>query len=199
MDTPIGTSTLRPWDDSPGYDLISLGLVALVVLLIGVWLTHFFRQPPAGFEDYETKRAQLFQDKSFTTGDGQLTSEGHLILAQWIDFNLRSADGDTIAPQFRENLAAALKKERVSREALQRARAHDPDARLTLADEPAPPALSWAKTWVAKQSERLDQTRAGASARLELAKLCDELELKEEAAREREKVRSVRPDHPGLR
>lgn len=197
MDQPIGNATMRAWDDSPGYDLISLGLVGLVVLLIAVWLTHFFRQPAPGFEDYETRRARLFQDRNFTASDGQLTSEGYLMLAQWVDFNLRPADGESIPPQLRENLVLALRREKLERAGLKDSKSAW--ARAVLAENPEPPARAWAQEWVRRRSERFDRSGTSPSVRLELAKFCDELELKEEAAREREKVRTVRPDHPGLK
>ncbi|MBI2920009.1 MAG: hypothetical protein HYY18_02870 [Planctomycetes bacterium] len=168
MDDKIGTASLRPYDDSPGYDLISLGLVVFVTLLIGVWGTYFFRQPPPGIEDYTQVRNRT--DLS--------TPAGHLELARWTEFNLKTVHRDHLPLEFKEHLQKALV----------------PGA--------SPEARAWAREWYGRRSaflEARDRQAFNAAAHLELAELCQQVGMEEEAKREREKILKVRHDFPGLR
>lgn len=168
MDDKIGTASLRPYDDSPGYDLISLGLVVFVTLLIGVWGTHYFRQPAPGLEDYAQVR-----NRTDLSGPA-----GHLELARWTEYNLKTVHGDHLPQEFKEHLQKAL-----------------------LPGE-FPEGWAWAREWYGRRSaflEARDRQAFNAAAHLELAELCQQVGLVDEAKREREKILKVRPDFPGLR
>ena len=196
MDDRIGVASLRPYDESPGYDLISLGLVILVVLLVGVWCTHFFRQPPPGIEEY---------DRVCNTADPG-TAAGQLRLARWVETNLKPAAGDHIPLEFKAHLKEALVLERKEIAAFRlAAEIGDVNAWAALKEldaMSAPPVLGYAREWYRLRASWLDaRDRAGfsAGAHFELSQVLDEIGLKNEAGLERAKIRAARPNFPGLK
>ncbi|MEK7469601.1 MAG: hypothetical protein AAB074_19685 [Planctomycetota bacterium] len=148
MDAPIAPAALRQAADGPAYDLISLGLVVFTTLLITVWTTHFFRQQPADVKDLPS-----VEDRAeHVPGSVLLTSAGHLQVAQWADFNLRSAGGNGISMSFTVHLSAALELEVQERENLsllaESANISEIDrvsARMQLKQKPL--AREYAKKW----------------------------------------------------
>lgn len=213
MDSPIAPSAMRRAEDGPAYDLISLGLVVLTILLFGVWTSHFFREPASDDTDYKAVVAGLPHVENIPDPVPEdlsriLTSDGNLRAAQWADFNLRSPGGNEISSQFRDHLKSSLEQEEQERSFLVWRKTHgDEQSRIEASailaeqdEEGGTPARVYARKWYEIRSAWLDSRDAekvDVGAHLDFAQLLKDLGMKNEAAAEIEKVRRARPDWPG--
>ncbi len=195
MDAPIAPRAMSAPDEGPVYDLIALGLVTFVILLTGVWVTHWFRQPPPGPEQFQ---------KFLMTLDLH-TSRDRLRAAKWADMHFRGEGAGQISMDFRDHLKAALRLEAAERAHLEReASESNPDiavraeARARLGADPVPPVQAYTRRWIRDRSAwiaALDADRFRVSAQMELFQfLRNDLGMQEEADRELEILSRSRPD-----
>jgi hypothetical protein len=203
MDDRIAPPALSTREESPAYDLISLGLVTLVILVVGIWVTHFFRQPPPGDEAFRRMQADLDLE----------TSAGQLEAARWAMFNLRSGSFYGANDPFCEHLRKALELEQKEREQEARTakdatsddahrRLTGVDARARLAEDPVGPAMRFATRWAqghAAEIEAIADSRKRQIRHRELATALRIIGFTGMAEEQEAKARKLWPDDPLLR
>ncbi|MCC6740877.1 MAG: hypothetical protein IT452_17690 [Planctomycetia bacterium] len=196
MSAPIAPAAVRPAEEGPAFDLISLGLVVFTILLIGVWTPYYFRQNPADMNAWAAVRP----------GDHETQSAPFLAAARWADLYLHTTDCRGVSIAFRDSLKKALELEAAERQALRDqvdrlSPAQSIAARAELSEHPEGPAERYARQWYRNRAAWLDARDARGfdlGAHTELFVLLREIGMAREADLEQEKVRRVSPDWPGL-
>jgi hypothetical protein len=179
LDDKIAKPAMETRTEGPGYDLVSLGLVVLTLLLVGVWTTHFFRHPPPGLTDFDRARGAILARH----GDDPVRVQ--IELARWADFHLRPGNGRTVSMEFVDALRAGLEEERklnTQNAARGRARRFD--------------AIEYARGWARRRSDLLaerDRTGFDVEAHVQLVGLLEDLGMPEEAAAERGRMLKKQP------
>jgi hypothetical protein len=201
MDSPIAPAALRHADDGPAYDLISLGLVVFTILLITVWVSHFFRMSPSKPEDIMLVEARAAQNPE----TGKLTSAGELEVAKWAEFNLPSPNGDHITNEFSIHLKRALDKEAEERDTSRKLLGQPPGDgfdRVAVVNSlrTEGPARLYALAWYKRREVYLDACDTATfdvRAHFELGTFMKDLGLIDQERIQLEKIVKARPDLQG--
>lgn len=165
MEAPIAPAAMRRHEEGPAYDLISLSLVTLTLLVVGIWCRHLFQNgSDAGIAGVERQlwKQENFAENSAPPGEIRLTtSASHLAVARWADFHLSTHD--RISESFLHHLAQALRLEKEEREELAKTASGDPSraraaaAAASLQEQGAGPVRIYAREWYANRSAWLDE------------------------------------------